>query len=112
MKRGLLAVIITVALLLGIVVGYYLKVDPQKSTPIYWIDPMEPNTHYPGPGKSHMGMELIPVFEEKGNAEEKTGAVRISPSIVENLGVRTAQVERGTLTRKIETVGYVVPNEN
>ncbi len=121
MNRGLLAIIITVALLLGGGAGYYIKADHfidssksinQKSNPIYWIDPMEPQVHYSGPGKSHMGMELIPVFEKKGKEEKETGSVSISPTIVENLGVRTAIVERGALIRQIETVGYVVPNEN
>ncbi|MCS5712800.1 efflux RND transporter periplasmic adaptor subunit [Candidatus Berkiella aquae] len=123
MKRGLLAIIITVAVILGVVLGYYLKIDlplekvksNQTSSvkALYWIDPMEPQVHYPGPGKSHMGMELVPVYEEKKEGkQEKDGSIRISPAIVENLGVRTAQVERGTLTRQIETVGYVVPNEN
>lgn len=110
MKRGLLAIIITVAILFGVGLGYYLSIQESTAKPLYWIDPMEPQVHYPGPGKSHMGMELVPVYEEK--EEEEPGAVRISPSIVENLGVRTAQVERGALTRQIDTVGYVVPNEH
>lgn len=122
MKRGLSAIIITVAILFGMGLGYYLKIEfsiskvkpnqGSKGKAQYWIDPMEPQVHYPGPGKSHMGMELVPVYEEKKKEENEPGAVRISPSIVENLGVRTAPVERGTLTRQIETVGYVVPNEN
>lgn len=119
MKNVLLTIIITIAILLGL--GYYFKsafsfdgniTQEHKAKPLYWIDSMEPQVHYPGPGKSRMGMELVPVYEENGKKDKDYNAVRISPSIVENLGVRTAQVERGTLTRQIETVGYVVPNEH
>lgn len=35
--------------------------------PLYWVDPMEPDVHYTAPGKSRMGMELVPVYTEKKN---------------------------------------------
>ncbi|HHZ4597761.1 TPA: efflux RND transporter periplasmic adaptor subunit [Legionella pneumophila] len=89
-----------------------LSIYPSSETnkkPLYWIDPMEPQVHYPGPGKSHMGMELIPVYEEKSSNEP---GIEISPSVINNLGVRIAKVKKETLARAIDTVGYVKPNEN
>lgn len=38
-----------------------------EKKPLYWVDPMEPDVHYTAPGKSRMGMELVPVYSEKKN---------------------------------------------
>jgi Cu(I)/Ag(I) efflux system membrane fusion protein len=75
----------------------------------YWVAPMDPNFRRDKPGKSPMGMDLVPVYEE-GN--DDSGAVTISPAIVQSLGVRTATVERGRLGRLIDTVGYVSFDES
>ncbi|QLH44035.1 MAG: efflux RND transporter periplasmic adaptor subunit [Coxiellaceae bacterium] len=77
--------------------------------PAYWIDSMEPIIHYPGPGKSRMGMELIPVY---ANQTQDNSTVKISPAVINNLGIRTIPVMQSALPRQIETVGYVEPNEN
>ncbi|HBO11339.1 MAG TPA: efflux transporter periplasmic adaptor subunit, partial [Halieaceae bacterium] len=53
-----------------------------------------------------MGMDLVPVYEE-GAAEEPAGTVRISPAVENNLGVRSATVERRALRPTLRTVGYV-----
>ena len=39
-------------------------------------------------------------------------SIRISPTVINNLGIRTVSVIQGSLTRHIETVGYIEPNEN
>jgi Cu(I)/Ag(I) efflux system membrane fusion protein len=69
----------------------------------YWVAPMDPNYRRDEPGKSPMGMDLVPVYE--GEAD-KSG-VRISPSTINNLGIRTARVLRKDLVYQIETVGFV-----
>ena len=72
---------------------------------LYWVAPMDPNYRRDKPGKSPMGMDLVPVY-----ADQDVGArdvVSIDPVVVQNLGVRTARVERGKLWRLIQTVGYV-----
>lgn len=80
---------------------------------LYWVAPMDPNYRRDGPGKSPMGMDLIPVYEgEEAGKDEDDVAVRITPNIVNNLGVRTARVERADLSPHIATVGYVDFNEN
>jgi Cu(I)/Ag(I) efflux system membrane fusion protein len=66
---------------------------------------MDPSYRRDKPGKSPMGMDLVPVYADDAGAEE--GVVSIDPAIVENLGVRTATAEYGKLSRRIETVGYV-----
>ncbi len=82
-----------------------------EATPLYWVAPMDPNYRRDKPGKSPMGMDLIPVYQqsEKGEAP---GTVRISPELVNNLGVRTGLVEQRALNTEIHTVGYVQYDEN
>ncbi len=74
---------------------------------LYWVAPMDPNYRRDEPGKSPMGMDLIPVYDEGDEAVDDGPVVKVSPAVVNNLGVRTAVVERGRLWRKIDTVGYV-----
>jgi len=70
----------------------------------YWQAPMDPTYIRDEPGKSPMGMDLIPVYED-----EATGGtlITIDPTTVQNMGVRTAAVSRGDLSRTIRTVGLV-----
>ncbi|MGK0268625.1 MAG: Cu(I)/Ag(I) efflux system membrane fusion protein, partial [Paraglaciecola sp.] len=79
--------------------------------PMYWVAPMDANFRRDQPGKSPMGMDLVPVFADAGNDDE-VGVVRISPNVVNNLGVRTAKVKLAVLHVPIKTVGYVQYNEN
>ena len=76
---------------------------------LYWVAPMDANYRRDEPGKSPMGMDLVPVYADQ--VDSQAGVVRIDPTIVSNLGVRTAQAERGELRRRIETVGYVTFDE-
>ncbi len=71
---------------------------------LYWVAPMDPNYRSDKPGKSPMGMDLVPVYADEAGAGD---VVKIDPAVVQNLGVRTAKVERGRLWRLIRTVGYV-----
>lgn len=84
-----------------------------QDEPLYWVAPMDPNYTSDKPGKSPMGMDLIPVFKkELGGIDAGPGTIMISPEVVNNLGVRTAKVELGLLHTKIETVGYVKYDED
>ncbi len=61
-----------------------------------------------------MGMDLIPVYDDGGSADDTAGTVRISPTVVNNLGgVRTEPViQGGRLPNNITTVGYVAYDED
>lgn len=109
-KKFIIAAVVVGALILGVILGRF-SLGSESKKPLYWIDPMEPLVHYSAPGKSHMGMELIPVYAENAGVGDES-IVRISPTVINNLGVRTATVEQGALNRLIQTVGYVTPNEN
>ena len=70
----------------------------------YWQAPMDPTYIRDEPGKSPMGMDLVPVYEDQA-----TGGTMISidPITIQNMGVRTTAVVRGDLSRSIRTVGLV-----
>lgn len=70
---------------------------------LYWVAPMDPNYRRDEPGKSPMGMDLIPFYEP----DESGAVVTVSPAMVNNMGVRSTVVEKGRLWRKIDTVGYI-----
>ena len=80
--------------------------------PLYWVAPMDPNFRRDEPGKSPMGMDLVPVYADDGSTDDAAGTVRIAPNVVNNLGVRTDRVIQGRLPNNITTVGYVQYNED
>lgn len=90
--------------------GHETGTEGQTKTPevLYWVAPMDPNFRRDGPGKSPMGMDLVPVYAGESSS---TGFVSIDPTVVANLGVRTAVAERGPFSRRIDTVGYVAYDE-
>jgi Cu(I)/Ag(I) efflux system membrane fusion protein len=83
-----------------------------EDKPLYWVAPMDPEYRRDGPGKSPMGMDLVPVYADDARASGGSGTVEISPEVINNLGVRTASVSRQPLQPRIRTVGYVQYNED
>lgn len=76
---------------------------------LYWRAPMDPTYISPKPGKSPMGMDLIPVYE----GEEAFGStVKINPIVEQNMGVRIATVDRRDLYQKIRTIGRIDYDES
>ena len=71
---------------------------------LYYRAPMDPTYISQKPGKSPMGMDLVPVYA----GEETFGAtVKINPATVQNIGVRTETVIKKDLYQNIRTVGRV-----
>jgi membrane fusion protein, copper/silver efflux system len=77
---------------------------------LYWVAPMDASYRRDQPGKSPMGMDLVPVYEDESTAQPEV--VLIDPAIVNNLGVRTEKAKFGLLPRIISTVGYVGYDED
>jgi Cu(I)/Ag(I) efflux system membrane fusion protein len=77
---------------------------------LYWVAPMDANYRRDKPGKSPMGMELVPVYADADGGDGSS--ISIAPEVVQNLGVRTAVAERSRLWRGIDTVGYVDYDES
>lgn len=74
----------------------------------YWRAPMNPNYISDKPGKSPMGMDLIPVYEDEQRQE--TG-IRVDPSFMQNFAVRTVKAQMGSIPVDIRTIGILDYNE-
>jgi Cu(I)/Ag(I) efflux system membrane fusion protein len=83
--------------------------DADGKRVLYWYDPMYPQQRFDQPGKSpFMDMQLVPKYADEA---ADAGTVAISPQLVQNLGVRTAQAKTGSLEQRFEAVGSVAYNE-
>jgi Cu(I)/Ag(I) efflux system membrane fusion protein/cobalt-zinc-cadmium efflux system membrane fusion protein len=108
MKR-LLAVMAALGLMALIVLAGDVKVRPAHR--IERSKPMDPTYIRDEPGKSPMGMDLVPVYEEAGEEKESTSTIRIDPVTIQNMGIRLAKVTRKPLLKQIRTVGNVTYDE-
>ncbi|MCG3743651.1 efflux RND transporter periplasmic adaptor subunit [Vibrio cincinnatiensis] len=118
------AITLLIGTLLGFSASHYLIGNERMMThdhsssqnskePLYWVAPMDPNYRRDRPGKSPMGMDLIPVYaEEASPTRDQPGTVHIDPAVENNLGVKTANVEFSKLSPRIETVGYIAFDES
>ncbi|WP_305405577.1 efflux RND transporter periplasmic adaptor subunit [Photobacterium leiognathi] len=86
---------------------------PSNDEPLYWVAPMDPNYQRDKPGKSPMGMDLIPIYADDLNGNnDKPGTVKIDPAVENNLGVKTALVTKQVLSPQIATIGYIAFDES
>ncbi|MFA8386508.1 MAG: efflux RND transporter periplasmic adaptor subunit [Pelagibaca sp.] len=118
--RGRYSALSILALAAGVAGGIYLErlyLNPSDmdasagSDILYWVAPMDPNFRQPGPGKSPMGMDLIPVYagqEPSGDPSEVT----LSAAEINAIGVRTAIAQMSEISQRIETVGFVGYDEH
>lgn len=89
-------------------VGQSLSSEPplQQNKVLYWVAPMDANFRRDKPGKSAMGMDLVPVYANTGGESEK-GIVEISAAVSNNLGVKVAEVEWAQPTLSFISSGQV-----
>ncbi|WP_456379979.1 efflux RND transporter periplasmic adaptor subunit [Thiolapillus sp.] len=106
MKKPMISVVVALLAITGLPAH---AADEGEKEILYWVAPMDPNYRRDEPGKSPMGMDLIPVY---AGADDEGSDVTISPTVVQNLGVRTESVRAGTLPRLIDTVGYIDYDES
>jgi Cu(I)/Ag(I) efflux system membrane fusion protein/cobalt-zinc-cadmium efflux system membrane fusion protein len=87
-------------------------IDPKTGKKIkYWAAPMDPTYIRNEPGKSPMGMDLVPVYEEEGDEKEPASTIRIDPVTIQNMGVRIRRVKRKPLVKYIRTFGNITYDE-
>ena len=86
--RGRYAALSVLALAAGVGGGIFLErlyLNPValagSSGPeiLYWVAPMDPNFRRDEPGKSPMGMDLVPVYADEVDATP--GTVKIDPTV-------------------------------
>jgi Cu(I)/Ag(I) efflux system membrane fusion protein len=87
------------------------SMEPEAKTPLYWVAPMDPNYRRDQPGRSPMGMALVPVYEQAPDRSSGLALVRIAPEVMHQLGVRTAPVTRRQLQTDLVTTGFVQYDE-
>ena len=80
---------------------------------------MHPNVIQEGKGTCPIcGMDLTPMKKKSGGskkggaAADPEGTVTVDPVMVQNMGVRVAQVKEGKLSRRVRTIGEVVVAED
>ena len=121
MNRGVVAVTaLLAAIALGAASGYWFGRQQDAHAPggntskeggkvLYWYDPMYPQHRFDKPGKSpFMDMQLVP--KHSGGVEDP-GSVSVSPRVAQNLGIRTAEVKRGSIAPTLSAVGGVEYDE-
>ncbi|MGB8952019.1 MAG: efflux RND transporter periplasmic adaptor subunit [Candidatus Aminicenantales bacterium] len=72
---------------------------------LYWRAPMDPTEIYDRPGKSKMGMDLIPVYE--GEEAGGSGSITIDGAMQQNMNLRVAKAERRDISNVIRAFGKV-----
>ena len=78
---------------------------PEGRKVLYWHDPMVPGQRFDKPGKSpFMDMQLVPMYADSAS---EAGAVKISPTVQQNLGIRFAAVRRAEVASSFDAVGTV-----
>lgn len=77
---------------------------PGERKVLYWHDPMVPGPRFDKPGKSpFMDMQLVPVYVDEGG----DAGIRVSPTVQQNLGIRTVAVKRTDASSSFDAVGTV-----
>ncbi len=88
------------------------QTSEKSKEPLYWVAPMDSNYRRDKPGKSPMGMDLVPVYEESSASEHGEGAIQISPTVVNNLGVSTQTVKTQAWQQSVNVTGQILANPN
>ena len=72
---------------------------------------MVPAQHFDKPGKSPMGMEMVPRYSEGGASVGESAGIVIDPGAQQNLGIRLATVRRGDLASTVDAAGVIDFNQ-
>ncbi|MCS3602171.1 Cu(I)/Ag(I) efflux system membrane fusion protein [Buttiauxella sp. BIGb0471] len=76
---------------------------------LYWYDPMTPGQRFDKPGKSpFMDMDLVPRYADEATED---GGVTVSARQQQNLGIKTAQVEKKVLDYQFDAFATVSTDE-
>ena len=75
---------------------------------LYWRAPMNPNEVYDKPGKSRMGMDLVPIYEDEGL---ESGVVKIDGTIQQNMNLKTEVIKVKKLNAQVITNGILEIDE-
>ncbi len=77
---------------------------------LYWQAPMDPTEIYDEPGKSKMGMDLVPVYADEAGGG--AGLITIDGRVRQNMNLRTAPVVQRRMEKTLRLFGQVVAPED
>ncbi len=77
---------------------------------LYWQAPMDPNFKSDKPGKSPMGMDLVPIYGEDTKAATGRTIVRIDPETIQNTGIRSEEAQMASFGTLVRSYGDVTEN--
>jgi Cu(I)/Ag(I) efflux system membrane fusion protein/cobalt-zinc-cadmium efflux system membrane fusion protein len=83
---------------------------PNGQPAAFWQAPMDATFIRDKPGKSPMGMDLVPVCAD-GDGSDATGVVEVDSATVQTIGVRTAVIETRDLSRYVRALSRVAYDE-
>ena len=122
----IVAIILSVAVLSFWAGGHLGKSPASSASPLngrkilYYVDPMTPGFRSDKPGVAPCGMPLEPVYAEADGgmadmsvsmARQSPGAVKVSPTRQQLIGVKSVIVEKKPMTYFLRLYGKVVPDE-
>lgn len=114
MKNSIhIGLLVSAAFVAGYLMNGIIKseaVTGQEKKPLYWVAPMDASYQRDEPGKSPMGMDLLPVYAEDGKSSN--GMVKVSSAVTHNLGIKVDVVKKENLIKKINAAGYVQFDED
>ncbi|MBK5529373.1 efflux RND transporter periplasmic adaptor subunit [Pseudomonas sp. TH08] len=119
------ALLAGVSMVVGLAGGYWFAPQRISETPgaapeqsaktsderkaLYWYDPMYPQQKFDKPGKSpFMDMQLVAQYASGSNDQ---ATVSIDPGVAQNLGLRSATVNRGVVESSLDVTGILAFNE-
>lgn len=117
---SLLPLVLTAAIAGGL--GYFaatrMQPNPTASTATaerkikFYQSPMHPWITSDGPGKCTIcGMDLVPVYEGEAGISTDGSLVTLAAASASVIGVQTAEVRKGTLTRTLRVTGVLDDDE-
>ncbi len=83
-------------------------INPGEKKIIYYRSPMDPEITSQYPRKDEMGMDYVPVYDDEASSD---GTVKISPTVIQNINVKTEKVAKRKIRNIITTNGVLTTNE-
>lgn len=77
---------------------------------LYWQAPMDPNFKSDKPGKSPMGMDLVPIYGEDTTEVSGRTVVSIDPETIQNTGIRSEEAQMASFGTLVRSYGDVTEN--
>lgn len=122
-----IGITVILSIIFGVAVGYLLfrpsesssdgmttqaAADKSDKKILYYKDPMHPWLTSPKPAKApDCGMDMVPVYEGEEEAMAAGSGIKIDPTVIQNIGVKTEEVRKRRLSKVIRTVGKVDVDE-